>query len=71
MISLCHFFAVLFYGISHLEGQNSWALKYGLTTLPFIQKYVISFYFALTTMVTVGYGDFTPQTYLEMIFVIC
>lgn len=31
--------------------------------------YVYAMYFAITTMVTVGYGDITPKQYFELIIV--
>lgn len=34
-------------------------------------KYVNSLYYSIVTMVTVGYGDITPQNTLEKIFSIC
>ena len=34
-------------------------------------KYVNSLYYAIVTMVTVGYGDITPQNSIEKIFSIC
>jgi hypothetical protein len=35
---------------------------------PMYDRLIISCYFALTTLSTVGYGDLTPQTQVEMIF---
>lgn len=30
------------------------------------QKYIYAYYYSTTTMMTVGYGDITPQTLMEM-----
>ena len=35
---------------------------------PMYDRLIICCYFALTTLSTVGYGDLTPQTQVEMIF---
>jgi hypothetical protein len=70
MVYLCHFFATCFYGLGLLEKENSWIYSYGLTERIIYEKYLYSFYFTLTTMVTVGYGDFTPKTIYEVLYVI-
>ena len=33
-------------------------------------QYITSYYFALTTLTTVGYGDISPQTNVERVFII-
>lgn len=37
---------------------------------PWIEVYISSIYFSFITMITVGYGDITPQTYQEKLYVI-
>lgn len=32
------------------------------------EKYIYSFYFSITTMTTVGYGDFSPGNTAEVVF---
>ena len=41
--------------------------QYSLKEKPVFDQLVISVYFMLTTLSTVGYGDFTPQSLMEKI----
>lgn len=41
---------------------------YGIYDAPWEVKYITAFYFSITTMITVGYGDISPNTNLEMLF---
>lgn len=41
--------------------------KYGLDNYSDMKKLIICCYFVMTTLTTVGYGDFTPQTNLEKV----
>ena len=34
------------------------------------EQYMTSFYFVVTTMTTVGYGDMSPSTQIEQVFVV-
>lgn len=60
-----HFLAVL--EISHGE-TNTWLDLLGIRDDPTQIKYVNSLYYSIVTMVTVGYGDITPQNTVEKIF---
>jgi hypothetical protein len=35
----------------------------GLSGQPLIVRYIYAVYWAMTTIITVGYGDITPQNY--------
>ena len=51
-------------------GQTSWLIKNELLDADWITKYITSLYFSTVTTITVGYGDITPTTNLERIFVV-
>ena len=71
LIFFIHFFACLFYLSAKFEGISaSWVgiLKWDSLSPP--QQYVVSIYFVMTTILTIGFGDLTPQTSTETILVI-
>lgn len=50
--------------------QYSFISKYNLQNKTALEKVIISCYFTLTTLTTVGYGDFVPTNNAERIFAI-
>ena len=57
--------------IFHFIAQNetySWLDVYSLRYQSWEVRYVNSIYWGVTTMITVGYGDISPQTPLERTF---
>lgn len=70
---IAHWIACIFHMIGDLQdsgGTNSWLITQGLDTQDWSTRYLASIYFAVTTMITVGYGDIVPVTNPERIFVI-
>ena len=66
-----HFFACIFYLAGYFEvDQVSWIIALGWDKLSPPQQYVVSVYFVMTTILTIGFGDLTPQTSAERIVVI-
>jgi len=65
-----HVSACLYILLAELESDhdNNWVLNEG--NLDGIDLYVISVYFVVTTVATVGYGDISPYTTEERIFCI-
>ncbi|KAL4438079.1 hypothetical protein ABPG74_016858 [Tetrahymena malaccensis] len=52
------------------DQDNSWITKNGLQNTAWYERYINSVYFSFITMVTVGYGDITPVSLAEKVFVI-
>ncbi|CAK94917.1 unnamed protein product (macronuclear) [Paramecium tetraurelia] len=50
--------------------EKSWLQKYEIENESIMMKYNYSIYWATTTIVTVGYGDLTPQNWIEIVFTI-
>ena len=49
---------------------DSWVVRCGFADSSPYEQYIASVYWAVTTMVTVGYGDIAAHTWLEMVFAI-
>lgn len=68
-----HWMACLFFQIGSFEMENdeeNWIVLRGLHEKEPDEKYITSLYWAFTTMTTTGYGDITPITNIEKLFVI-
>ncbi|KAL4480488.1 hypothetical protein ABPG72_022243 [Tetrahymena utriculariae] len=50
--------------------QESWLIKNNLQDTGWYERYINSLYFSFITMATVGYGDITPVSLQEKVFVI-
>ena len=49
------------------ESKENWIYSKGYVDLPDWELYMTSFYFTITTIVTVGYGDITAVSIIEKI----
>ena len=73
-VSACIWHGIAFWfdiGVSFKEDAGfNWLLKSGISEESWGVKYLNSMYFAVTTMITVGYGDITPTNNIEKFFCI-
>lgn len=49
--------------------NQNWVLPLNIDPNQPLLTYVYSYYFAVTTLMTVGYGDITPKNYVEVLVV--
>lgn len=70
---ICHLLACLWYFVSTIDIQHNqnWVTKYDIQDKPESDLYIASFYWTVTTLTTVGYGDITPANNLERGICIC
>lgn len=70
---LLHCFACLwifFYINSSNNNEISWETRFSPEISDSLSLYVTSFYFCLTTLLSVGYGDIIPTNIIERLFVV-
>ncbi|CAD8068161.1 unnamed protein product [Paramecium primaurelia] len=72
ILSIAHWIACIWNIIEYTDEQVNltWMHKYGIDNADWEIKYISAFYFSVTTMITVGYGDINANTQTEMIFAI-
>ena len=71
IILFAHFVACIFFEITVWDpNEESWLVKAQLQNASETEIYVVSLYWSITVMATVGFGDITPTNVHERIFAI-
>eukprot|EP00742_Colponemidia_sp_Colp-10_P004866 GILJ01005198.1.p1 GENE.GILJ01005198.1~~GILJ01005198.1.p1 ORF type:complete len:869 (+),score=110.14 GILJ01005198.1:173-2779(+) len=70
LVFIAHLIGCLWFFMSYLDdfGPDTWVYVNNMVNQPFSDQYVVSVYWAITTLATVGYGDIHPYNSRERIF---
>ena len=69
LLGIAHVFGLMMFAVSSASDKN-WLAFVRIDNEAWDTQYIYSIYWAITTIVTVGYGDITPQNKYEVLVVI-
>ena len=61
--AFAHVLSILMMEMTRFDSAENWLQKAGLDSAPRFEKYAWAFYWGVTTMLTVGFGDISPANY--------
>ncbi len=69
VLLLTHCLACIWFAIAYIDNfpKDSWVVRSEIEKASPIKQYILSLYWAVTTMATIGYGDITPKRNVEYI----
>ena len=56
--------------MANVSPNNNWIIQKGLESAEWYEKYIWSYYWSTTIMLTIGFGDITPKSYQEALIMI-
>lgn len=58
-----HMLAILLVAMSNLNPDKNWQSSKNLASAPWFERYIWSYYWGTTIMLTIGFGDMVPVCY--------
>ena len=68
IILLTHITGCFWFFLTKLDENDNWITNYKYKENTITNQYFISFYWAISTICTVGFGDITPRNFIERLF---
>ncbi|KAL4466103.1 hypothetical protein ABPG74_004340 [Tetrahymena malaccensis] len=74
ILLVSHYSASIFHYLAQVQYKNgvqqTWLILQTAYDSPWLERYIISLYWSVITIITIGYGDITPRTIVERTYVI-
>lgn len=67
---VAHIIAIILLLMSEFNSETNWLIKAKVDLCPWYQQYIWAYYWAVTTMLSIGYGDIVVSNYIEAICMI-